>query len=66
MCAIYETFDYGYDPSIPEETAPIVVPRPAALSASASVNSKFMLGRQADVAKLFCLGICVRRRAMSR
>ncbi len=48
MATIYDTFDFGYDPSTPEP-APLTTPaRPAALPPAASVNSNFLppVGKQ--------------------
>jgi hypothetical protein len=42
MSSIYETFDYGYDPSIAEPVTPVAPPRPATLPASAFVNSDWL------------------------
>jgi hypothetical protein len=45
---IYETFDYGYDPSIPEEAPLVAVSRPATLLSKASVNPDWLppVGKQ--------------------
>lgn len=42
MSTIYQTFDYGYDPSIAEPVTPVAPPRPATLPPAASVNSDWL------------------------
>jgi hypothetical protein len=42
MSTIYETFDYGYDPSIPEPVTPEPPPLPATLPPTAMVNTEWL------------------------
>jgi len=48
MSAIFDTFDFGYDPEIAEEPRPRLAPQPAALPSSAMVNKAFLppVGKQ--------------------
>lgn len=48
MSTIYDTFDFGYDPRIPEEPRPRLAPRLAALPSSAMVNKSLLppVGKQ--------------------
>lgn len=48
MSTIYDTFDFGYDPSVAEEPRPRLAPQPAALPSSAMVNQTFLppVGKQ--------------------
>ncbi len=48
MPTIFDTFDFGYDPSIPEEVPLTTLPRPAALPPAAYVNSTWLppVGKQ--------------------
>lgn len=42
MSTIHDTFDYGYDPSVPEEAPLTTPPRLAALPSAASVDSTYL------------------------
>jgi papain like protease len=42
MCNIYETLDFGYDPSVPEPVTPVTFPCPAVVPGSALVNSDYL------------------------
>lgn len=48
MSTIYDTFDFGYDPSVAEEPRPRPAPRAAALPSSAMVSKTFLppVGKQ--------------------
>jgi hypothetical protein len=48
MSSIYETHDYGYDPSIPEPVTPTVPPRLAELPSEATVDQDWLppVGKQ--------------------
>src|SRR6185437_17128483 len=48
VSTIYDTFDFGYDPSVAEEPRPRLAPQPAALPSSAMVNQTFLppVGKQ--------------------